>query len=49
MARGDLTDEEWDGSCAGFWSITRRLYVQSPRPLRKRGLAAALHAGHPLG
>lgn len=21
------------GSCAGFWSITRRLYVQGPRPL----------------
>ena len=23
------------GFCAGFWSITRRLYVQGPRPLRQ--------------
>jgi len=31
------------GLCAGFWSITRRLYEQSPRPLRQSGPACRLH------
>jgi transposase len=31
------------GLCAGFWSITRRLYVQGPRPLRQSGTPSRLH------
>ena len=31
------------GFCAGFWSITRRLYEQSPRPLRQSGTPYWLH------
>jgi len=33
---------EKEGSCAGFWSITRRFYEQSPRPLRQSGTAYRL-------
>jgi len=31
------------GLCAGFWSITRRLYEQSPRPLRQSRPPYRLH------
>lgn len=31
------------GLCAGFWSITRRLYEQSPRPLRQSRTAYRVH------
>jgi hypothetical protein len=31
------------GFCAGFWSITRWLYVQGPSPLRQSGTSSRLH------
>jgi transposase len=31
------------GLCAGFWSITRRLYEQGPRPLRQSGPSCRLY------
>ena len=31
------------GLCAGFWSITRRLYAQGPRPLRQSRTAYRFH------
>lgn len=38
-----LAGGEKGGLCAGFWSITRRLYEQSPRPVRQSRTPSRLH------
>ncbi|QNE04858.1 hypothetical protein [Croceicoccus marinus] len=43
-SRPRLGNERKRGPCTNaFWSITRRLYEQNPRPLRQSGIASRLH------